>query len=410
MLFNQKNQSSRQILTVSELTRNLKTCLDQQFSSIWVKGEISNLTMHSSGHVYFTLKDEVSQLKTVLFKGYHKGIVFDLEEGLLVMAFGDVSIYEKRGEYQLYVRTLEPVGAGALQLAYEQLKKKLFQEGLCDPSKKKPIPLYPERVGVITSSSGAAIRDILEVAFTRFPGIHIIIFPVRVQGEKAADEISEAIKIMNRVTDVELLIIGRGGGSIEDLWAFNEEGLARAIAASGKPIISAVGHESDWTIADFVADLRMPTPSAASQRVAVDKDELLNRVRLYYEKMYILINKKVVFLKKYHETLSKRMSRLNPVRIIQDKYLYLDDALLRLKKNIELSIQMKKNRLHVLLEKLDILNPIQILSRGYSITKKSDGTVIKEVSGLDLKQKVKTKLYKGSFVSEIVKVSALGKD
>ncbi|MGH7431200.1 MAG: exodeoxyribonuclease VII large subunit, partial [Candidatus Methylomirabilales bacterium] len=241
------------IYSVSELTAELKALLENTFTGVWVEGEISNFKHHTSGHMYFTLKDERGQLRAVMFRGSNRGLQFRPEDGLAVIVFGNVTIYEPRGEYQVYVECMEPKGLGALQLAFEQLKTRLEAEGLFDPARKRPIPLLPKKIGLVTSPSGAAIRDILQIIHRRFANVQVLIFPVRVQGEGAAAEIVEGVEFLNKRGDLDVLIVARGGGSIEDLWAFNEEVVARAIYASQTPVISAVGHETDFTIADFVA-------------------------------------------------------------------------------------------------------------------------------------------------------------
>ncbi len=262
------------VYTVSELTFLIKGKLESSFARVWVEGEISGLKTASSGHTYFNLKDEQSLIKAVFFKGSRRGLRFEPEDGLKVVAAGQVSVYAPRGDYQLIVESLEPRGFGALQLAFEQLKKKLAAEGLFDEGRKRPIPFLPASVGVVTSPTGAAIRDIIHVMRRRFAGVGIFLYPVRVQGEGAAREIAEGIRAVNRWGKVDVIIVGRGGGSLEDLWAFNEEVVARAIYESRLPVISAVGHEVDFTIADFVADLRAPTPSAAAELVVKNRQNL----------------------------------------------------------------------------------------------------------------------------------------
>ncbi len=250
----------RYILTVSELTREIKDILEDRFPDVWIEGEISNLRIPPSGHIYFTLKDDFSQIRAVLFKMQARTLRFVPEDGLHIIGRGRVSLYEKRGDYQLILESIEPKGMGALQLAFLQLKEKLEREGLFDPTLKKTIPMIPQKIGIVTSPTGAVIQDMLHILERRFKNLHILLYPVRVQGEGASSEIAEAINYFNRFTDADVMIVGRGGGSLEDLWAFNEEVVARAIYRSKTPIISAVGHETDYTIADFVADLRAPHP------------------------------------------------------------------------------------------------------------------------------------------------------
>jgi exodeoxyribonuclease VII large subunit len=269
------SDSLRRILTVSELTLLVRDSLERAFSDIWLEGEISNLRSPGSGHLYFTLKDSVTQIRAVLFRAQAQRLRFALKEGLHVIVRGRVTVYEPRGEYQVVIEAAEPKGIGALQLAFEQLKEKLAAEGLFDPARKRPLPFLPRCVGVVTSPTGAAIRDILTILRRRCPLTHVLIHPVPVQGEAAADQIAHAIGSLNRTGRVDVIIVGRGGGSWEDLWAFNEEAVVRAIAASAVPIVSAVGHETDYTLADFAADLRAPTPSAAAEAVVPVLDELV---------------------------------------------------------------------------------------------------------------------------------------
>ena len=263
----------RRIYTVAELSLEIRNLLEKRFPDVWVSGEVSNLRVAGSGHLYFTLKDETAQLRAVCFRNQARYLKFKPQDGLAVIARGRLSVYEARGEYQLYVEFIEPAGVGALQLAFEQLKQKLAAEGLFDPARKKPLPVLPHLIGVVTSPTGAVIRDILRILRRRFPNINVQIYPVKVQGEGAAQEIVQGVEHFNRRTAVDVIIVARGGGSLEDLWAFNEEVVARAIAASKIPVISAVGHETDFTIADFVSDLRAPTPSAAAELVVHRKQD-----------------------------------------------------------------------------------------------------------------------------------------
>lgn len=271
--------STRRVLTVSELTGQVRALLEQRFLNVWVSGEISNLRIPSSGHHYFTLKDERSQIRSVLFRGTAQGLRFALQDGLEVVAYGRVSVYEPRGEYQLILESVEPKGIGALQLAFEQLKAKLTQEGLFDPARKRPLPFFPRTIGVVTSLSGAVIRDILTILERRCPMVRVVVHPVQVQGDGASSQIAEAIRTMNALGEIDVLILARGGGSLEDLWCFNEEPVVRAIVDSAAPVISAVGHEIDVTLADFAADYRAPTPSAAAEIAVPRADEWQGRVR-----------------------------------------------------------------------------------------------------------------------------------
>ena len=268
----------RKIYSVSELSQEIRDLFESRFPNVWVTGEVSNLRAAGSGHLYFTLKDDAAQLRAVCFRNQARYLKFKPQDGLAVIARGRLSIYEARGEYQLYVEFLEPAGLGALQLAFEQLKQKLAAEGLFDPARKKPLPTLPHVIGVVTSPTGAVIQDILRVLHRRFRNVNVLIYPVKVQGEGAAQEIAQGIEHFNHKTPVDVLIVARGGGSMEDLWAFNEEVVARAIATSAIPVISAVGHETDFTIADFVADLRAPTPSAAAELVVHRKQDFVSEL------------------------------------------------------------------------------------------------------------------------------------
>jgi exodeoxyribonuclease VII large subunit len=270
--------AGRRVYTVSELTRAVKDTLEGRFGGLWVEGEISNLRVHTSGHVYFTLKDEEAQVRAVLFRSRGRRLRFEPADGLHILAFGRLDVYAVRGEYQLVCEVLEPKGLGALQLAFEQLKARLAAEGLFAAGRKRPLPALPRRVGLVTSPTGAAVRDFLRVVTRRFAGLQVLVCPVRVQGDTASGEIVEALSLLNRLGGLDVIVLARGGGSLEDLWAFNEEPVARAIAASKIPVISAVGHETDVTIADFVADLRAPTPSAAAELVVREKTELVRHL------------------------------------------------------------------------------------------------------------------------------------
>ncbi|MFQ5691843.1 MAG: exodeoxyribonuclease VII large subunit, partial [Nitrospinota bacterium] len=314
----------RQVYTVSTLTREIREHLESGYPDVWVEGEISNLRRPASGHLYFTLKDEGAQLRTVLFRMVGRRLRFEPEDGLKVLARGRITVYEPRGEYQLSVDHLEPMGLGPLELAFQQIRDRLEKEGLFDPERKRPLPFLPERVGVVTSISGAAVRDILRVLHERFPGAGVLIAPVRVQGEGAAREIAGAIAALNRQDDVDVIIAGRGGGSIEDLWAFNEEVVARAIAASEIPVISAVGHEIDFTIADFVADVRAPTPSAATELAVPKARELSSRVRELDGRMASSVAAQVRALRRDLAALLGRRPFRRPLAGIHDRQQAVD--------------------------------------------------------------------------------------
>ena len=347
----------RYILTVSELTRQIKGLLEERFSEVWVEGEISNLRNPPSGHLYFTLKDDFSQIRAVLFRMQARSVRFLLEDGLHVVCRGRVSLYEKRGDYQLILESIEPRGVGALQLAFLQLKERLEKEGLFRPEHKKSLPMLPQRVGVITSPTGAVIRDILHILNRRFGNLHILLYPVRVQGEGAWREVAEGIDYFNRQKNADVLIVGRGGGSMEDLWPFNEEGLASAIYRSKIPIISAVGHETDYTISDFVADLRAPTPSAAAELVVRDKREISNTLHVLG---YRLENQMV-------QRLQERRTHLNhlekvlgtPEKALEGTFLRVDELLSRLQRTISWTVQRRRERSAHLNRTLSLRSPIQ---------------------------------------------------
>src|SRR5262250_1886468 len=300
-------QPTRTVLTVSELTARIRDLLARNFTDIFVQGEISNCREAQSGHIYFTLKDDRAQIKCVFFKQQQRGVKFRPEDGLQVTVRGTISVYEQRGEYQIYVESIEPVGLGALQLAFDQLKKRLEAEGLFATERKKPLPVLPSRIGLITSPSGAAVRDVVRILTRRFPNVHLTLFPVRVQGEGAAQEVVKALKFFNAKKFVDVLILARGGGSLEDLWAFNEEIVARAIADSEIPIISGVGHETDFTIADFVADVRASTPSAAAELVVQTRREFDKHIADLLQTMANLLRYKLLeFSNKVYELENRR--------------------------------------------------------------------------------------------------------
>ncbi len=392
----------RRIWTISEITRDIKIVLENNFPAVWIEGEISNLHLHSSGHIYFDLKDEKSKLNCALFRNAVGKIKFSLEDGLQVISFGRISVYERNGTYSLYVEKIEPKGVGALQLAFEQLKEKLKKQGLFDVSTKKRIPFLPRRIGIVTSPTGAAIHDILNVLNRRFPNLTILINPVRVQGEGAAYEVARAIDEFNRLANVDVVIVARGGGSLEDLWAFNEEIVARSIYRSKIPIISAVGHETDYTIADFVSDVRSPTPSAAAELVVPRRDELTQRIGDHLERLKNALFNKVALLADQLRRLSQSYAFKQPLGLIRQYQQSLDDLAKGLNLRIDYLLKMQQEALRAHTEKLEALNPRKILSRGYSISLKlPKKTIIKDVQKLTSGDKVETLVHKGSFVSRV---------
>ncbi len=398
-------QENRKVYTVTELTKGIKSILTSSFYDIWIQGEISNYKVATSGHIYFSLKDENSLIKAVLFKGYQANIRFELEDGLKVIAHGNLDLFEKRGEYQIIVDNIEPVGKGALQLAFEQLKEKLQKEGLFDSSHKKPIPPFPETIGVITSATGAALRDILNVTQRRYRGIHIIIYPTLVQGEDAAESIVKAIEKANKRKEVDVIILGRGGGSIEDLWPFNEEIVARAIYNSEIPIISAVGHEIDFTISDFVADLRAPTPSAAAELVVKNKEELTK----WFIEIYLRLKRSFEnIIQQKKEKLSyysiEQLSRLMD-SILNQKAMILDDLSRSLVSSTTILIGKYRNRFETLIGTLNALSPLNTLTRGYAIVKRiPDNKTIFSINQIKINDKTITYLKDGNYKSVVTEI------
>src|SRR5713101_3004221 len=338
---------NRKTWTVSELTGKIRDLLAKNFTDISVQGEISNCREAQSGHIYFTLKDDRAQVRCVFFKQQQRGIKFRPEDGLQMTVRGTISVYEARGEYQIYVENLEPVGLGALQLAFEQLKKRLEAEGLFAAERKKPLPLLPSRIGLITSPRGAAVRDVVRILRRRFPNVHLTVYPVRVQGEGAPEEIVKALKFFNQKKFVDVLILARGGGSMEDLWAFNEEPVARAIAASAIPVISGVGHEADFTIVDFVADLRASTPSAAAEIVVQSRQGFARHLGelqqgIYERIRYLLLERRHALRELATHRGFRRLEDL--VRSYRQQ---TDDMLARLAKALAVRLELRRRRFTV---------------------------------------------------------------
>jgi exodeoxyribonuclease VII large subunit len=397
--FNMENTEQR-VYSVSELTKAIKGELEEQFTNIWVEGEISNLATPQSGHTYFTLKDESSQIRVVLFKSAGKLLKFQLEHGLKILARGAISVYAPRGEYQLIINYVEPRGAGALQLAFEQLKKRLAEEGLFDQKFKKPLPMLPHKIGVVTSPTGAAIRDILNIVTRRFANVQILIAPVRVQGAEAPGEIVRAIEMLNRLPDVDVLIVGRGGGSLEDLWAFNDEAVARSIFASRIPVISAVGHEIDYTIADFVADLRAPTPSAAAELVVQNKENLIYTVQTLNTRLQ---NTLVNFISRLKERIQQYTLRLeDPRKRISELQQWLDENQHRMLTLFRHYLEKQRYQLGTSVGKLNNLNPLTLLARGYAICRDAKSLrTIKTVTDIEIGEDVLVRLSEGELECKV---------
>jgi exodeoxyribonuclease VII large subunit len=398
----------RRVLTVSELTRQVKQLLEEQFSDVWVSGEVSNYTRASSGHIYFTLKDEKAVVRAVLFRGYQQGVKFEIENGLHLIVHGSVSVFEKRGEYQIIVDLLEPEGLGALQLAFEQLKERLQKEGLFDASKKKPIPPFPDTVGVVTSETGAAIRDILNVIGRRYSGVRVVVYPTLVQGEEAASRIAEAIGTANRRGEADVLIVGRGGGSLEDLWPFNEELVARAIHESRIPVISAVGHEIDITIADFVADARAPTPSAAAEIVVKNRRELLKSYMDLHARLFASIDRTVTTRSEQISRFTVETLEMKLKRLVREKQMTVDDLARSLGSALESALTRMRGRFEQAVGKLHVLSPLGTIARGYSITSRTrDDRVVISIRDVRADEFIRSRLADGYLQSRVTKAEGL---
>ena len=395
-------------LKVSQVNTYIKALIDasEPLRSIYVEGEISNFKHHQpSGHMYFTLKDDKSQLKAVIFASSAYKLRFRPENGMSVICRGRITVYEKSGEYQLYAEDMQPVGLGALNLAFEQLKEKLFKEGVCDPSLKKSLPAYPQKIGVVTSGIGAAVQDIKNITARRYPLAELVIVPTAVQGDKAAPDIVSSIQLLDSRGDIDVIIVGRGGGSIEDLWAFNTEEVARAVIACKTPVVSAVGHESDFTICDFVADLRAPTPSAAAELVCPDFNVQLNRIRSlqYTAELYI---------KSFIDENSQRLSEICDFSPLADGDALVkpfSDRLSELENKLNMLFTQKSevefHKFSALAGKLNALSPLAVLERGFAVAKQN-GNVISSVADADTKKKLTVALSDGELmcnISEVIK-------
>ena len=439
--FEQKAQKEPEIISVSDLNKMVRGQLETRFNLIWVKGEISNFKAHTSGHFYFSLKDSKAQVSAVMFKGFNQGLRFKPTDGLEVIVRGKITVYEPRGSYQVFCELMEPVGAGALQLAFEQLKKKLELEGLFAPEKKRPLPPHPKHVAIVTSPTGAAIRDILNILGRRNKGLQVTIVPALVQGAGAAASIVEAIQKAQMLKDIDVMIVGRGGGSIEDMWCFNEEVVARAIATARVPVISAVGHEIDFTIADFVADLRAPTPSAAAELVAKNAQEMLDTLKTLKQRLWKSWSHSFEMNKRNLQHLSQRL--VDPKRYLQEMMQRCDELAFRLEnswKNVisqkrqkialllsqlgspmeqlrlrqqllersyeKLGIVMKahmekyKHRVECSISLLDTLSPLKVVARGYSVVRKNL-EVIRSVKQVKVNDQLSVQLAEGKLKVEV---------
>lgn len=391
-----------QVQTVSELTGEIKDLIEGNLPEVWVRGEVSNCLKASSGHVYFTLKDEGAQLAAVMWRNTAARFRFDMHDGLQVVVNGSIEVYKPRGSYQVIVRQIIPQGVGALELAFRQMHAKLEAEGLFSPVRKRPIPRFPKRIALVTSPSGAAVRDMIQVITRRWQTADIVIVPVKVQGEGAAQEIASALRNVHQLPDVDVVICGRGGGSLEDLWAFNEEVVARAIAACRLPVISAVGHEIDVTIADLVADVRALTPSEAGERVVPDRSEVTRAFDNLQQRLVSGLQNRAGKARLQLDGLASRRVFTRPFQRVHDELTRLDELDVRLRRAIWQQAAVAKQQLDLSAATLDALSPIKVLGRGYSITRRAEtGDLVTASGQLVIGDRITTILAAGQFTSRI---------
>ncbi len=391
-------------ISVSDLNQYIKNKIadDEMLNNVLVKGEISNFKHHYTGHLYFTLKDENSLIKCIMFKTYTPHLNFTPKDGMKVMVFGTVSVFERDGVYQIYCKAMQEDGMGSLYTAYEELKNKLEKEGLFEQSHKKEIPKMPKCIGVLTSNTGSVIRDIINVSTRRNPNVYIKLLPVPVQGEGAAEKIASAIQLMNEKKLADVIILARGGGSLEDLWPFNEEIVARAIYASDLPIISAVGHETDFTISDFVADLRAPTPSAAAELAVPNIRDILLQLESYQNRYRLALRKKVEFMRlRYEKCMNSRVFK-EPLQKINERYIMLDMKIKTMQNNITNIYKEKKMNCMKLISTLDAMSPLKTLTRGYVIAQKENNEVIKSIKDIKKEDEIKIRFCDGEAKAKII--------
>jgi len=390
-------------ISVTDLNKYIKdkVAKDEYLNNVLVKGEISNFKHHYTGHLYFTLKDDNSLIKCIMFKSFTANLKFTPKDGMKVMVFGTVSVFERDGVYQIYCKAMQEEGMGSLYKAYEELKKKLELEGLFSMEHKKKLPFMPRVVGVLTSQTGSVIRDIINVSTRRNPNVYIRLFPVPVQGEGAGEKIADAIKFMNDKNLADVLILARGGGSLEDLWPFNEEVVARAIYASNIPIISAVGHETDFSISDFVADLRAPTPSAAAELAVADTKELALKLENYKTRYKLALKKKVELMRLQYEKCMARRVFKEPLQEINEKIIRLDMIVKNMQNSIINRYKDSKNEMVKVISKLDTLSPLKTLTRGYVITQK-EGSIVKSVNDIAKDDEVELRFIDGTKNAKIM--------
>ena len=392
-------------ITVSELNKYIKNIIDSDdfLNMVYIRGEISNFKNHYTGHMYFTLKDESSLIKCVMFKTYTANLNFEPQDGMSVVILGSVNVFERDGVYQIYVKGMEIDGIGALYAEYEKLKARLSEEGLFDEKNKKKIPFLPKAIGVVTSKTGAVIRDIINVTTRRYPGVHIKLYPVSVQGKGAAETIAKGIEVFNDLKNVDVIIIARGGGSLEDLWPFNEEITARAIYASKIPVISAVGHETDFTIADFVADLRAPTPSAAGELAVPNIQEVKWKILEIQKKFCILLNRKVELIKSDYLRLKNAKIFKNPYNIIEQRAMQVVSIEKQLVNAMTIATKNSRLKLVEKMSALDALSPLKTLARGYAIIENEDKNVLRTVNELSKQDLINIVLQDGKVKAKVIK-------
>lgn len=417
-------QDQRKVYRVSEITRLIKVAIENEFGSVWIEGEVSNLRRPASGHLYFTLKDESAQIPAVLFRGAQVGLRVEVKDGIKVRVYGQLTVYEAGGQYQVIVRKVEEAGKGDLQAAFEALKKKLAAEGLFDASRKRPLPLLPQHVGIVTSPTGAAIRDILKVLSRRFPNLHVVIAPARVQGEGAAAEIAAAIDLLNARGGIDVMIVGRGGGSLEDLWCFNEEAVARAIARSAVPVISAVGHEIDFTISDFVADVRAPTPSAAAEIVVGQKDAFEEKLAQYALRLGRALRQHATEIRARLAAAARSYVFREPVNLVRQFAQRVEGLRVRMGHGLRQALRTGVQRVdglamrlahrmalwhgtcrqdvRRLASQLAAMSPRAVLERGFSITRRADGEVVRDAGSVAVGDTLETQVARGIVKSKVV--------
>lgn len=400
------------IFSVSQINEYLRMMMDgdRVLSSVFIRGEISNFKLYSSGHAYFTLKDEEGQLRAVMFRSYASRLIFTPADGMRVIVHGRISVYGASGQYQLYADEMQPDGAGSLALRYEQLKRKLEDEGLFDASRKKPLPLYPRRIGVITSPTGAAVHDMINVLGRRFPLAQMILFPSQVQGAEAPAQLMAGLEFFSVTDLVDVIILGRGGGSAEDLWAFNDEALARAVAACPIPVISAVGHESDFTICDFVADQRAPTPSAAAELAVPDRRELLAQLEAMGERMQARMAGSIQQGRCYLDQLASARAFGRPVSLIEPYHLLLDQKEQLLERSIEARLEERRQTLAKDAARLEALSPLAVLSRGYAAVSDREGHALTRAEGIHIEDTITIRFSDGLVSAEVTSVKGMKDD